>query len=302
MRPPPFAACRRSCVRLRVRAAGRARHRRAGAGGASRAGRGRSHAGPRRRALAACRGRDGQHRRHGDHRRAEQRAIALLGQRAGGAQARFRVPHRGLCVHRRQRRHRARRVPAGARRLPHGHRAGRPGQPRHLPGADHAGDDRHPRHALPAADLRRAANAATTTRATPAAAGLYGGVFEGRIAVTARGITDEYGEREYFFVPDDEAPRRLLAPPLFLADQLSGRPLGERAPPIRPGFKAVPPDAIDPLLPLPAYVYSGDRRPQQRAVFAPAQYHCRRRIGPLHDRARLDADSGAAIGRDAAGR
>ncbi len=43
-----------------------------------------------------------------------------------------------------------------------------------------------------------------------------------------RGITDEFGEREYFFVPDDEAPQRLLAPPVFLADRLSG-PSARRA-------------------------------------------------------------------------
>ena len=73
-------------------------------------------------------GRDRQHRRHGRHGRAEQRAAALLGQRAGGAQARLRIPHRGVRVHRQHRRLRARRVPAGPRRLPHGHRAGRPGQ------------------------------------------------------------------------------------------------------------------------------------------------------------------------------
>ena len=85
---------------------------------------------------------------------AEQRAAALLGQRAGGAQARLRIPHRGLRVHRQHRRLRARRLPAGPRRVSHGHRAGRPGQSGHVPGVDDAGDDRHPRHALPAADLR----------------------------------------------------------------------------------------------------------------------------------------------------
>jgi FecR protein len=95
---------------------------------------------------------------------------------------------------------------------------------------------------------------------TPAPAGLYGGVFEGRVAVTGRGITDEYGQREFFFVPDDQPPQRLIGPPLFLADQQSGRPVtsgptGDRATMADLNFAKVPEYAIDPSLPIPPYVF-----------------------------------------------
>lgn len=103
----------------------------------------------------------------------------------------------------------------------------------------------------------------------PAAAGLYGGVFDGRLSVNARGITDEYGEREFFFVPDDEAPRRLIGPPLFLANWLSGRPVGGRAAPTDFVFKAVPPVAIDPSLPLPPFVYVATEDLSKGPVFVP---------------------------------
>src|SRR4029453_16957259 len=57
---------------------------------------------------------------------------------------------------------------------------------------------------------------------TEAPPGLYGGVVGGIVGVTASGITLEYGEREFFFVPDDEVPRPVRKPPVFLAEPLPG--------------------------------------------------------------------------------
>lgn len=51
-------------------------------------------------------------------------------------------------------------------------------------------------------------------------AGLYGGVYEGRIAIANPFGTDEFGTDEFFFVPDGAAPQRLLGPPNFLSDKL----------------------------------------------------------------------------------
>lgn len=51
-------------------------------------------------------------------------------------------------------------------------------------------------------------------------AGMYGGVYEGRIAVANVFGADEFGTDEFFFVPDGEAPQRFLAPPTFLSDKL----------------------------------------------------------------------------------
>ena len=108
--------------------------------------------------------------------------------------------------------------------------------------------------------------------------------------VTAGGITEEYGEREYFVVLDDEAPRRLLAPPTFLADQLSGRPVGERAPPIRPRSSLPFRRIRDRSVAAAAAVrVLGDRGPEQRVRSSrPTEHHGRRRLGPLHDRVGLD--------------
>ncbi len=51
-------------------------------------------------------------------------------------------------------------------------------------------------------------------------AGMYGGVYDGRIAVANVFGAAEYGTDEFFFVPDGESPQRFLAPPTFLSDKL----------------------------------------------------------------------------------
>jgi hypothetical protein len=62
-------------------------------------------------------------------------------------------------------------------------------------------------------------------------AGLYGGVYEGRIAVANVFGTDEFGTDEFFFVPDGEAPQRFLAPPTFLSDKLKPQGIASKAAP-----------------------------------------------------------------------
>jgi len=134
-----------------------------------------------------------------------------------------------------------------------------------------------------------------------AASGLYGGVFEGLVAVTARGLTQEYGEREYFFVPDDDAPRRLLAPPAFLAPQFTGRTIAERAVPGDLVFTKVPEFAIDPSLPVPPFVYVGTEDLSKGSPIVPTDITAV--VGS--DRYTLELGStggGAAIALDPAGR
>lgn len=54
--------------------------------------------------------------------------------------------------------------------------------------------------------------------------GLFGGVTDGRIAVTNQAGEKEFGKNEFFHVPSANAlPKPLLAPPSFLRDQLEGR-------------------------------------------------------------------------------
>src|SRR5215831_11522840 len=60
-------------------------------------------------------------------------------------------------------------------------------------------------------------------RGQAARAGMYGAVYEGRIAVANGFGSEEFGVDELFYVPDGEAPLRWLAPPLFLSDKLKPR-------------------------------------------------------------------------------
>lgn len=54
--------------------------------------------------------------------------------------------------------------------------------------------------------------------------GLFGGVTDGRIAVTNQAGEKEFGKNEFFHVPSTDAlPKPLLAPPSFLRDQLEGQ-------------------------------------------------------------------------------
>lgn len=54
--------------------------------------------------------------------------------------------------------------------------------------------------------------------------GLFGGVTDGRIAVTNQAGEKEFGKNEFFHVPSADAlPKPLLAPPSFLRDQLEGQ-------------------------------------------------------------------------------
>jgi len=70
---------------------------------------------------------------------------------------------------------------------------------------------------------------------TAAPAGLYGGVYEGRVAVAARGEQAEYGAREYFFVPDNDVPQRLLTPPEFMLTRINAPTLRQNVAALRVG-------------------------------------------------------------------
>lgn len=61
-----------------------------------------------------------------------------------------------------------------------------------------------------------------TPDAAPADPGLYAGVYDGSVAASASGTTASFGLREFFFVADGGAPRRLVAPPAFLAGATAG--------------------------------------------------------------------------------
>jgi FecR protein len=80
-----------------------------------------------------------------------------------------------------------------------------------------------------------------TNGGEPARSGMYGGVYEGRVAVSNALGADEYGAEEFFYVPDGEAPQRWLAPPDFLSDQLDdGRRLAAAQAPTQLRFAKVP--------------------------------------------------------------
>lgn len=95
-----------------------------------------------------------------------------------------------------------------------------------------------------------------TDNGEPARSGTYGGVYEGRVAVSNALGADEYGAEEYFFVPDGEAPQRRLAPPTFLSNQLDGRRLAATQSPIQLRFLKVPDIEIPLGLPALPFTYS----------------------------------------------
>jgi hypothetical protein len=70
---------------------------------------------------------------------------------------------------------------------------------------------------------------------TAAPAGLYGGVYDGRLAVAARGEQAEYGAREYFFVPDNDVPQQLLTPPEFMLTRVNAPTLRQNIAELRLG-------------------------------------------------------------------
>ena len=128
-------------------------------------------------------------------------------------------------------------------------------------------------------------------------------MFEGGVGVTAGGITEEYGQREYFVVLDDEVPRRLLGAAAY-SSRTGCRAASWRSARRRSDlvFTAVPPFQIDPSLPLPPFVYVGTEDLNKGSVIAPQKITAV--VGS--DRYTIEmgstGDGSAAIGRDPSGR
>ena len=88
----------------------------------------------------------------------------------------------------------------------------------------------------------------------PAPAGLYGGVYDGSIAAITPRASAVFGAREFFVVPDDGVPTRLIGPPSFLSGKLVGKQLAARTAPSEIGFRKVPEFPLDQLDPLARYI------------------------------------------------
>jgi len=92
--------------------------------------------------------------------------------------------------------------------------------------------------------------------APPAPAGLFGGVFDGLVAVENPQGGGVFGAREFFFVPDGGAPQRWLVPPKFLADDTSAGAGQVQATSLELTFTKVPdfPLALT-LPPYPVFIF-----------------------------------------------
>jgi hypothetical protein len=88
-----------------------------------------------------------------------------------------------------------------------------------------------------------------------ARSGMYGAVYEGRIAVANVFGADEFGVDDLFYVPDGEAPLRWLAPPLFLSDKLKPRTSGAKAETGDLRFAKVPENEVAGAVPAPGFTY-----------------------------------------------
>ena len=95
--------------------------------------------------------------------------------------------------------------------------------------------------------------------------GLFGGVTDGRIAVTNQAGEKEFGKNEFFHVPSANAlPKPLLAPPSFLRDQLEGQAKSKEGKPPAGTVAAgeggvtatapVPTDTTQPALQIAQYI------------------------------------------------
>ena len=92
-------------------------------------------------------------------------------------------------------------------------------------------------------------------RGADVGAGMYGGVYEGRVVVANGFGSGEYGADEFFYVPDGQAPLRWLGPPDFLSDKLERRTRVARTAPTELRFAKVPETAPPPALPQPAFAF-----------------------------------------------
>ncbi|HZI82980.1 MAG TPA: FecR domain-containing protein [Casimicrobiaceae bacterium] len=88
-----------------------------------------------------------------------------------------------------------------------------------------------------------------------ARSGMYGAVYEGRIAVANAFGGDEFGVDELFYVPDGEAPIHWLVPPLFLSDKLKPRTSSAKAESGAAGFAKVPENEVNAAVPAPPFTY-----------------------------------------------
>jgi hypothetical protein len=114
--------------------------------------------------------------------------------------------------------------------------------------------------------LQSCAPGQCVTQGTSARPGLYGGVFDGILAIaTALGDAD-YPAGEYFFVPDGEAPQRYLTPPDFLADRLPVRAVAAAPASGELKFASVPEFGLPPALPVPPFTYMAT---EDRNLIAP---------------------------------
>lgn len=113
--------------------------------------------------------------------------------------------------------------------------------------------------------LAQCANDCFNRDGSKAEDGLFGGVTDGRIAVTNQAGEKEFGMNEFFHVSSATAlPTPLLAPPSFLRDQLEGQAKSKEGKPpagtvaaAEGGVTATPPAATDttqPALQLTQYV------------------------------------------------
>ncbi|HET9764163.1 MAG TPA: FecR domain-containing protein, partial [Casimicrobiaceae bacterium] len=85
--------------------------------------------------------------------------------------------------------------------------------------------------------------------------GMYGAVYEGRIAVANAFGADEFSVDELFYVPDGEAPIRWLVPPLFLSDKLRPRTSAAKSEASEVRFAKAPEDEANPAVPAPGFTY-----------------------------------------------
>jgi hypothetical protein len=124
-----------------------------------------------------------------------------------------------------------------------------------------------------------------------ARSGMYGAVYEGRIAVANAFGRDEFGTDELFYVPDGEGPMRWLVPPLFLSDKLTPRSSTAKAASGDTGFAKVPENEASAVVPAPQFTYVATED-LNRIALSPGQTVL---VGSDRDTLELDRTSDANL-------
>ena len=129
-------------------------------------------------------------------------------------------------------------------------------------------------------------------------AGMYGGVYEGRIQVGNVFGSGEFGADEYFFVADGESPQRFLYPPIFLSDKLEPKSTTVKSAPGDLRLAGAPTGEAQPTTPAVPFTFLATEDLNLIMLSASASLGSTIVVGSDRDTLELDATTDPALHLD----